>query len=176
MTELCDLATKYGTDKGPAGHNYTPRYDAHFAPFRNESFNLLEIGVLEGASLRMWRDYFRNASVLGIDINPVPDDVQGRTWRGDVKNSPDFGQQFRVIVDDGSHRAADVVAAFDRLWPAVEPGGWYCIEDWDAIDEPFDNGGARLMIGHLVGQLFHERGQVAEVHCYDQVVMLRKRD
>jgi len=175
MTDLCFLATKYGTDKGPAGHNYTPRYDAHFAPFRNESFNLLEIGVFEGASLRMWRHYFRNASVLGIDINPVPDDVQGRTWRGDVKNYTSNPSLFRVIIDDGSHLAEDVVTAFDRLWLAVEPGGWYCIEDWDAIDEGLDVGGARLLFAHLVEQLWHERGDVSEVHVYDQLVMLRKR-
>ena len=171
MTDLCFLATKYGTDKGPAGHNYTPRYDAHFAPFRNESFNLLEIGVFEGASLRMWRDYFPNAHIIGIDINPVPDDVQGRTWRGDVKNYTSNPSLFRVIIDDGSHDPNDVCIAFERLWPAVEPGGWYCIEDWDALC----CGPTREIVEVALEGLYHELGHVSEVHAYEQLVLLRKR-
>jgi hypothetical protein len=31
------------------------------------------------------------------------------------------------------------------------------------------------MFAHLVEQLWHERGDVSEVHVYDQLVMLRKR-
>ena len=49
--------------------NYGPIYDRHFAPFREHSINILEIGVLKGGSMRMWEKYFPKANIFGIDIN-----------------------------------------------------------------------------------------------------------
>jgi len=42
---LDELATKYGTDKGPNDHIYTPRYSLYLEQYRDTEFNLLEIGV-----------------------------------------------------------------------------------------------------------------------------------
>src|SRR5215203_706034 len=67
MTYLCDLAEKYGTDKGPSGHNYTPYYEEYLQHRRFRALTLLELGVWKGASLRMWRDYFPSATIVGID-------------------------------------------------------------------------------------------------------------
>ena len=39
-----------------------------FAPLKTEPLRVLEIGIERGGSLLMWRDYFPNAQVFGIDI------------------------------------------------------------------------------------------------------------
>src|SRR5258706_9813873 len=71
MDELTRLAIKYGTDKW-GKHKYTPVYHQMFKNRRAGSDvdyveNVLEIGVGEGASLFMWRDYFFKAHIYGLD-------------------------------------------------------------------------------------------------------------
>lgn len=65
MTTLCELAAKHGTDK--LKHGYTPLYHELFTPHRDQQFSLVEIGVLNGASIRMWRDYFPEATIYAVD-------------------------------------------------------------------------------------------------------------
>src|SRR5687767_10929859 len=52
------------------GH-YFDVYDRHFARFRGKEITILEIGVSQGGSLQMWKNYFGDkAKIYGIDINP----------------------------------------------------------------------------------------------------------
>ena len=51
--------------------HYFPIYEKHFGPIRNKPIKILEIGILNGGSLEMWRYYFSEATIVGIDINPV---------------------------------------------------------------------------------------------------------
>ena len=55
--------------------HYFPIYEKHFEPIRNKPIKILEIGILNGGSLEMWRYYFPEATIVGIDINPVCKDV-----------------------------------------------------------------------------------------------------
>ena len=48
--------------------NYGDIYDKHFAPYRDQQINILEIGVLKGGSMRIWEKYFPKANIFGIDI------------------------------------------------------------------------------------------------------------
>jgi hypothetical protein len=65
---LDELGLKYGTDKASLHHNYLNFYEGFVAPLRDQPLTLLEIGVFQGASLRMWREYFPYAKVVGVDI------------------------------------------------------------------------------------------------------------
>ena len=67
MKTLTEIAKKYNTDKG-SYHTFTDFYAEHFDNIRNDVLSLLEIGILRGASLKMWHDYFINAEIYGIDI------------------------------------------------------------------------------------------------------------
>lgn len=71
---LTALAQVYRTDKG-IGHSYTDLYQRHFAELRHRPVRLLEIAIggyesptWGGASLRMWREYFRRGQIHGLDI------------------------------------------------------------------------------------------------------------
>lgn len=70
MSELDNLAIQFGTDKSSLYHNYTEKYERFFHPWKHRKLNILEIGIYEGASLKMWEAYFPNAQIWGMDINP----------------------------------------------------------------------------------------------------------
>jgi limonene-1,2-epoxide hydrolase len=51
--------------------HYFDIYEKHFSRFRNLKPVILEIGVMGGGSLEMWRDYFgEGAQIIGLDIDP----------------------------------------------------------------------------------------------------------
>lgn len=50
---------------------YFPAYDALLSKFRGKPITFVEIGVLNGGSLFMWRNFFGPAArIIGVDLNP----------------------------------------------------------------------------------------------------------
>lgn len=140
MSTLQDCAFKNGTDKRESGHNYVAIYDPLFTPFRQDTFNFLEIGIYRCGSHKMWRDYFPNATIYGIDIRQKVIDKYKHEERlmlqqvdqGDKQQLIKYANsspQWRVIVDDGSHKSSHQKLTFDVFWDSIEPGGYYVIED-----------------------------------------------
>jgi hypothetical protein len=132
---LVELMKLYPTDKN-VEHSYGPVYDELLAPIRDEMTSVLEIGVYQGGSLRVWRDYFPNAHILGIDINPEAlfTDVRISTARADALQWSQLhpvvsGRTFDLIIDDGGHKLHQQVMALFFLWPFQRRGGMYVIED-----------------------------------------------
>jgi hypothetical protein len=140
---LTELATRFGTDKW-GSHYYTQHYETHLARFRDEKFQLLEIGVggyneegLGGASLHMWRAYFPKARIVGVDIEDKSfvDTDRIRTVIGDQTDAELLREQILhglptlVFIDDGSHRPADIIRTFSVAFPMLPDGAIYAIED-----------------------------------------------
>lgn len=112
-------------------HGYFQEYlriAAEIGPFGK----ILELGVYQGESLRMWQSLFPLGEVTGVDNNP------GATWTpGTVKVVKDQDDPslawlgpFDLIVEDASHDGELSRKSFDLLWSRVKPGGYYVIEDW----------------------------------------------
>src|SRR5260221_5901561 len=143
LDPLTRLAIKYGADKW-GEHCYTPVYHEIFAARRHLSLRLLEIGVggyeapaCGGASLRMWAEYFPTAQIVGLDIAPkrLTLDPRIRVIEGSQSDMAtlyklwsEFGP-FEIIIDDGSHRAKDVITSFTALYPLMNSGSIYIVED-----------------------------------------------
>lgn len=140
---LTELARRHGTDKWGT-HRYTPHYEFHLAHLRNRKFTLLEIGIggyardhAGGASLRMWRDYFPKAQIVGLDIEnkSFVDGPRIQTYQGSQTDGPllrtimDDCVNALVVIDDGSHQNAHVLTTFAELFPLLPEGGMYVIED-----------------------------------------------
>ncbi len=143
MNNLLELSNKYNTDKGYK-HNYPEIYQKYFDSIKDKSLNILEIGVLNGASIRMWLDYFSQSHIYGLDIDILTESISDidRTrfsiFEGDqsnvevlldiVENCPD---KFDIIIDDGSHNCRDQSISLSYLFRRLKPGGLYIIEDLD---------------------------------------------
>lgn len=133
---LDSLALKYGTDKSSAVHNYTRHYEKYFEPLRDKPLKVLEIGVQEGKSLKMWQDYFPRAEILGLDIKDCSESFDERISilvgnQGNKRHLLQVAElgPFDIIIDDGSHINKDMLLTFDTLFPALKPGGLYVVED-----------------------------------------------
>jgi len=137
MSELLELAKKYITDK--VSEEYMDLYAYYFENVNNwkdKEINLMEIGVLKGASLRMWHEYFTKANIMGIDINPKckfeKDRVKihiGDQSDENFLNEVCKDKQFEIIIDDGGHKMSQQINSFKILWKYLKPGGLYIIED-----------------------------------------------
>lgn len=139
---LIDLAKKYGTDKA-TGHSYIDKYEQHFSPLRDHPVRFLEIGVggyedpdQGGASLRMWRDYFYNGTIHGIDIHKknISEDrihvhIGSQSDRGFLESVVESMGGLDLVVDDGSHVNDDVIKSFQILYPLLADNGIYVVED-----------------------------------------------
>ncbi len=134
MSGLDFLARQFGTDKSTRHNGYAPIYDRYLSPWREGVVRLLEIGVGNGASLRMWETYFPRAEIIGLDtdlsrVTPLPIRSQMVTGnQGDVKLLQTLGT-FDIIVDDGSHIWKDQIASFRELFPRMATSGLYFVED-----------------------------------------------
>ena len=150
---LNQIALYRGTDKSSEIHNYCNKYEKYLPFKRDAELNILEIGVLNGESLRTWRDYYYRAKILGIDINPECKEHENNQSRIFVEIGsqvdPDFLSgisetygPFDMILDDGSHMNTHMIYSFEHLWSQVNSGGVYVIEDigcsyWDDYEGGF---------------------------------------
>jgi hypothetical protein len=114
------------------------RYERIFAEIESDQPIIVELGVHSGGSLRLWRDAFPGATVIGFDARApakgIPSGctmVQGsQEDPADVRQLLAHADAFDVVIDDCSHLAEPTRLAFDILFPHVRPGGFYVIEDW----------------------------------------------
>ena len=140
MNELEELGLKYGTDK-IGKHNYLSVYYDLFKDKRNEVKKVLEIGVGEGAGLFMFRDFFPNATIYGAEIDPrrvASLQGQGRIEVFEVNQASQddlinlinqTDGDIDLVIDDGSHDPADQVYTCLQIFPALNKGSIYVIED-----------------------------------------------
>lgn len=135
---LDQIGRREGTDKASGRHDYLAIYARHLESLRDTPVKVLELGVFNGASLRMWRDYFASATIIGADIKAEALQHAGDRMIVEVGDcgSPTFLEQlarthgpFDVVVDDASHRWRHQQVAFETLFPLLNRGGRYILED-----------------------------------------------
>jgi hypothetical protein len=130
-----------GTDKC-TGHSYHIVYDQIFGEHRRVPIKLLEIGVMSGASLLGWADYFTHPDtvITGIDITNEYMNVilsDGRInflIKDGTKNDDKVSGTFNFIIDDGSHKYVDQLSSFVLYKDSLVQGGVYIIEDVQTIE------------------------------------------
>lgn len=125
---LTELFAKHGSDK-ESGHHYGPVYEWLLSGVRPD-LRLVEIGVLRGASLRAWEEYFPQGEIVGVDTAPRCEPFQrARLVVGDATKPATFDGlgDFDVVIDDGSHLGWQQLATWRLLWPRTR--FLYVIED-----------------------------------------------
>lgn len=141
--DLIRLAEIFGTDKW-GSHWYAQHYQHYFQHLRTKPLKILEIGIggvdrpnEGGSSLRMWRAFFPNSMICGIDLydKKPHEEKRIRTFRGDqadpafLKKVVDEMGGVDIVIDDGSHINAHVIQSFQVLFPLLSANGIYIVED-----------------------------------------------
>jgi hypothetical protein len=137
--ELLDIFAENKGNIVHKWHHYIPLYDRYFSPYRGKKIKFLEIGVSNGGSLQMWRKYFGDSAIIfGIDINPECKKYNGLA--GQVRIGSQVDMSFvngvieemggiDIVLDDGSHQMEHISATLQHLFPLLNIGGLYMIED-----------------------------------------------
>ena len=68
MSKFINLFSIRGrkTDKH---QNYFQIYDEYLKKYIDKNITFVEIGVANGDSLSIWKNFFKNARIIGIDLN-----------------------------------------------------------------------------------------------------------
>lgn len=136
---LIEMCERYPTDKCLDGHKFIEIYQDLFEKDRDSMERFFEIGILNGVSHLMWREYFPNAEIFGIDVRDYSEQSEGSgisTFVADQSNREDlelcidnFGGDFDVILDDGGHAMDHQQVSLGYLFQYIKPGGMFIIED-----------------------------------------------
>lgn len=122
--------------------NYFPAYEQHISKYVGKNPNVLEIGIAGGGSLEMWSKYFENGQIYGIDADSkvleyrykqenihiqLGDQSREEYWNSFIASNPDL--KYDLIIDDGSHIHSHQTLTLIKLFPVLNYGGTYVIED-----------------------------------------------
>ena len=121
---------------------YYAIYDRYFCDLSDRAVTLLELGVHNGESLKVWATYFRRGNIIGVDIlenhvdfSAYPNIVFAR---GDQTDSDRLEEiclahapnGLDIVLDDASHLGQSSLASYTTLFRYLKPGGLYMVEDW----------------------------------------------
>jgi predicted O-methyltransferase YrrM len=152
-SELCELGKKYDTDKSSQRNNvtdfrhchpYTLFYDGLFKSKKDKNLKIAELGILDGASLLMWKEYFANAELYGFEYNNQLITNFKQNFNNDritlatidvtnkdniVKAFSDLNISYDIIIEDTTHQFEDQIRVIENTYQYLKPGGIFIIED-----------------------------------------------
>ena len=119
--------------------HYFDIYTENFSKYKNKKITILEIGVFNGGSLKMWQNYFSSDSlIVGIDIIPQCKQYEKdniKVYIGDQTDVSFLGSVIKdigkpdIIIDDGGHTSNQQIISFDYLFKHLNNQGIYLVED-----------------------------------------------
>ena len=121
MSTLNKIAQSHGTDKSSDIHSYCVKYEKYLPFNRYDQLNILEIGILNGKSLKTWKEYYYRSNIVGIDINPDCKKYEEERVSVEIGSQADgsFLNQvkekygpFDLILDDGSTYYATLTVGY----------------------------------------------------------------
>jgi len=141
---------KLGTDKEFVHQYISHFYQEVFQPLQEKPIRLFEIGTCSGASLKMWKHFFVNGKIEGVDnVNVMMDEYKENDveyYHADAyyPNFVNWLPMYDIIIDDGPHTLQSQLE-FLRLYPAkLNDGGILVIEDIDT-DEAIEQLSAKAL-------------------------------
>ena len=141
---------QFVTDKW-GGHSYLPLYETILSHLKEKAKNVLEIGVLTGSSIKIWHDYFPNATIYGLDIKDqllesyelksntrIKLDLNNNAYNDEfiksfVNKMDNDNIKFDMMLDDGPHTAKSMYIFLEKYLPLLSDEGIFMIEDIKSI-------------------------------------------
>lgn len=127
---------------GAKGVGYYELYGRYLADFADRPATMLELGVYQGDSTRVFATYLAKGKVIAVDIEDRGLDFSNhanvvfeRADQTDAKRLHEICAKHAptgldIIIDDAAHLGALSLASYRALVPLLNPGGYYIVEDW----------------------------------------------
>jgi cephalosporin hydroxylase len=122
-------------------HGYSKFYEKFFFEFKNNKVNILEIGSFYGNASAAIFFYFKNAKIFGADINPDMFNYTSKRMTSFFVNSSSISSiqnnildkniKYKIIIEDASHMLKDQIISLFYLFPILESGGYFIVEELD---------------------------------------------
>jgi hypothetical protein len=184
--------------------HYFEIYEFWFNKYKNRPIVLLEIGIFQGGSLNMWREYFGDqAKIYAIDINPLCKQFEtdntkifigSQSDREFLKHVKSQIPKVDILIDDGGHMMDQQKITFEELYGHVKIDGLYLCEDlhtsyWDAYDGGYKKAGSfieyskdfidKLNAWHLNDtkiKVDQFTRTTYSLHYYDSILLIEKKE
>jgi SAM-dependent methyltransferase len=150
---LCEIGKKYDTDKSSQRNNvtdyrhchpYTLFYEGLFKNSKDKELKIAELGILDGGSLLMWREYFTNSLIYGLEYNNDLIMNFRKQFNNDrislthidvtnkdsiIKAFADLNILYDIVIEDTTHQFEDQIRVIENMYKYLKPGGILIIED-----------------------------------------------
>jgi hypothetical protein len=148
---LVELVDNSRTDKNTI-HSYLNLYQTLLFSKKETAKNVLEVGICNGGSIKLWYDFFTNATVHGLDIiniNTVWDELKNKDriilhTSTNAYNTEFFtttflnsSMKFDFMLDDGPHTLESMKQFVEMYSHIMTEDGILIIEDvqhWNWIE------------------------------------------
>ncbi len=202
--KLVDYFSRYEGKRLDKWLHYFDIYERYFAPYRGTDCVFLEIGISQGGSLEMWRQYLGpDARIIGVDIDPRCKQFEQDGFEVFIgsQSDPQFLEHLKeavpkvdILLDDGGHTMHQQKTTFAHLFDHVKSDGIYLCEDTHTSYWLKYGGGVRRkgtfieFSKRLIDSLhaYHSEqperlsvnaltNQLKAIHFYDSVVVFEKQ-
>ena len=122
--------------------NYFQVYQDLLSGYVGKKITFVEVGVLHGGSLFMWREYFGDqARIIGVDLNPNAKQLEKHGFEIFIgsQSSNVFYENFYskigkvdILIDDGGHDNDQQIITLNKTIPNIKDGGILLVEDTHA--------------------------------------------
>jgi len=132
---------KSGTDKEYIHKYISNFYQECFEKIQSKDITLLEIGTCTGASLKLWKEFFVNGQIEGIDIidtgisKYIDDKIVYHHFDAYDPNLVNTLNDYDIIIDDGPHDLNSQLQFIKLYYNKVKQGGYMIIEDVNNDDD-----------------------------------------
>jgi len=185
---LYDSWTSFPNNFSQKSSSYFQGYSDLLSRFRGKNCTLVEIGVFEGGSLKMWKDWLGPKSkIIGLDLNPeakkfqeagieivIGDQADPIFWEQLFINYPEID----IVIDDGGHQYfQQIITFFSVVFNSKKN---VCLIFEDVMTSYFkdfieNNQGktfvefSKTLIDNLMArQMFSKRNRLKWIECLDE--------
>jgi cephalosporin hydroxylase len=184
--------------------HYFDIYDQYFSKYRGKEIVVVEIGVLEGGGLLMWKNYFgEKAKIYGIDINSecankiqypnIEVIIGSQSDREFLRKLKTQIPKIDILIDDGGHHMDQQIITFEELFDYIKDDGIYLCEDlhtsyWEYFEGGFKAPNSFIEYSKNFIEQLHAytatrpempvtyfTEHVNAIHYYDSVLVIEKK-
>ena len=145
---LDQIVNNSRTDKNTV-HSYLPLYQELLSSKKDSAKNVLEVGILDGGSIKLWNDFFVNATIYGLDIMHIDNIWDGIKNKENIKlytsfdayNNENFNEhilnrniKFDILLDDGPHSLESMIQFINLYSQIMTDDGILIIEDVKSLE------------------------------------------